>query len=68
MCDIRFKSMTFEVIEKFIKYLGVKGATYALRYISKVVNFRKTYFGLDTARGVKLDDIGWHYQVRLNLV
>ena len=68
MCDICFKSMNHEVIEKFIKYFGVKDATYALRYISEVVNFRKTYFDLDVNHGVKLDNIGWHYQVGWNSV
>jgi hypothetical protein len=66
ICDICFKSMNHEVIEKFVKYFGVKDAIYALGYISDVVKFRKTHFDLDENHGVRLDNIGWHYQVGWN--
>jgi hypothetical protein len=66
MCDIRLRSMNKEVVQKFINYFGVKDATYALSYISDVVKFRKTNFDLDENHGVRLDNIGWHYQVGWN--
>ena len=57
-----------EVIEKYLNYFTVKEAFSSGQYITEVVEFRKTYFNLDVNRGVKLDDIAWHYQVGWNSV
>ena len=67
-CHLFMPSINDEVIEKFIKYFAVKDPLSAVKYISEVVNFRKTYFDLDVNHGVKLDNIGWHYQVGWNSV
>ena len=68
MFNMRLGSMNHEVIEKYLKYFAVKEAFSAGQYITEVIKFRKTYFNLDMNRGVKLDDIGWHYQVGWNSV
>ena len=69
LCNILFRSTNHEgVIERFIKYFEVEDAISTTLYISNVVECRKNYFGLDVNHGVKLDDIGWHYQVGWNSV
>ena len=60
------RSINDEVVQKFIKYFAVKDAISAAKYISDVVNFRKSNFDLDENHGVGLDNIGWGYQVGWN--
>ena len=60
------RSINDEVVQKFIKYFAVKDAFSAAKYISDVVNFRKSNFDLDENHGVGLDNIGWGYQVGWN--
>ena len=63
MCRLYLPSIHDEVIKTFIEHFAVNKAFAAAHYISEIVDFREKNFGLDAARGVKLDDLGWHYQV-----
>jgi hypothetical protein len=63
MCRIPFRTMNDEILNKFTQYFKVKVASDSQKYVSDVIKIRAAHFDLDKTREIKLDDMGWHYQV-----
>ena len=59
----KFSLIDDEVLETCIASIPDKDRSLAFGYITSVVGIRVKYFGLNTDRGIKLADMGWHHQV-----